>query len=375
MTHEKQKSTTAPPAVIGMDPDSYMAAQYSKAYANITYTPPAYKPASISPDECVLWDDTCKGNKTLAADKFFGVGGYNGTMFALIGDSCFDDVDSVATGTNCTSALLDPASPSLSSAAKSYMRQSQCASDYSSVQTGFHNFPDCCGQCWIYGPNVDVYYWPEPDADSSCLDLIGSSVIPENEGAQTDADGVVYWAATTNPYDIYIPTVTTARIITINGVLVKEALANPWAGSGSITTTRPVPSNKKRIPLSVHPRAFKSIIKKDFVGTNSSHSADVPSSTGISNATGSLAVSDGFTFTSPSIYVAFYSLSATDMCGLRGARVSSTMLAFAPGELSTVQGHLWSGGDQIKSTRVFDFADLPCKTAQSSQHVSVSCLC
>ena len=68
-------------------------------------------------------------------------------MFALIGDSCFDNVDSVASGTNCTSILLNPASASFSSAAKSYMKQPQYALDYSSVQTGFHNFPDCCGQC------------------------------------------------------------------------------------------------------------------------------------------------------------------------------------------------------------------------------------
>ena len=114
-------STTAPPAVMGMGPDSYMATQYSKAYANVTYTPPAYNPVSVSPDECVLWDYTREGNRTLAADKFFGVGGYNGTMFALIGDSCFDEVDSVASGTNCTSSLLNPASTSFSPAAKSYI--------------------------------------------------------------------------------------------------------------------------------------------------------------------------------------------------------------------------------------------------------------
>ena len=118
----------------------------------------------------------------------------------------------------------------------------------------------------------------------------------------------------TNPYDIYVSTVTTARIITINGVVVKEAVADPWAGAGSITTNRPVPHDKKRSPLSVHPRAFKSLVKRQFVGTNPSLSSNG------SVATGSIAVSDGFTFTSPSVYVAFYSLSAKICVDSEGKR-------------------------------------------------------
>lgn len=352
----------------GKDPDSVMADAMDKAYANVTYTPPAYVPAKIATGACVLWDPGCKGNRTLAADKFFGGGNGNvtgGTMFELFGDSCFDDMNAIAVGTNCTSSLLNPTAASLSTAAKSYMRQPQCAKDYASVVGGTsRNFEDCCGTCWIHGPNVDVYYWPEPNVDTSCLDIIGSSVLPPDEGAQTDAAGSVYWAATTNLYDIYVPTVITALIITINGVVVKEALANPWDASPSITTTRPVPvsSNKKRSPLSMHPRALKPLYVRERLELNKSVVTGVTSNTGTgaSVVMGSTAVSNGFTFTSPSVYVAFYSLSATDRCGFRGKTVSSTMLAFAPGELSTVQGHLWGGGAQIKSTRVFDFADLPC---------------
>ena len=68
--------------------------------------------------------------------------------------------------------------------------------------------------------------------------------------------------------------------------------------------------------------------------------------------------------TSPSIYVNFYSLSATDDCGYVGGKqeiIESTILAFEPGELSTVAGPLVSfvnGKD--KATSVYDFADLPC---------------
>ena len=347
----------------GMDPDSAMAIEYDKAYANVSYKPPAYVPIKIAPEVCVLWDPKCQGNKTLAAEEFFGQGKANssGTMTDLLLDPCFNDEGTDAVGTNCTSSLLDPASASFSSAVKSYMREPQCSKDYESIQpVSSRLWEDCCGTCYIYGPNVDVYYWPDPKADTSCLSIIGSGVIPLDVGAQTDAAGVVYWAASTNLYDIYVPTVTTAIITTINGVVVKEAVANPWDVSPSITTTRPVTKLKKRNHLSIHPRAFSPLYAREPTGGNSSSGAEGITSAGASEITNSIAVSNGFTFTSPSVYVAFYSLSATDMCGSRGNSISSTMLAFAPGELSTVQGHLWGGGSQNQKTKVFNFADLPC---------------
>ena len=79
----------APPSVgtqnqphYGMDPDSAMAEGYDQEYANVTYRPPAYVPTKIAPDVCALWDPNCKGNKTLAAEQFFGQGKANssGTM-------------------------------------------------------------------------------------------------------------------------------------------------------------------------------------------------------------------------------------------------------------------------------------------------------
>lgn len=361
----------APPSVgtqnqqpYGMDPDSALAMQYNKEYANVTYTPPAYVAAKIPADICVLWDPSCQGNKTLAAEEFFGPGRVNssGTMSDLLLDPCFNGQGTDASGTNCTSSLLNPASASFSSAAKSYMREPQCFQDYKSAYPASSRAIDvCCGTCYIYGPNVDVYYWPDPKADTSCLSIIGSDVIPLDAGAQTDGAGVVYWAASTNLYDIYVPTVTTALITTINGIVVKEAIANPWDASPSITTTRPISSMEKRSPLSVHPRAFNPLHGREVgMDGNSSSGTRTTAIARASEIPGSIAVSDGFTFTSPSVYVAFYSLSATDGCGVRGNSILSTMIAFAPGELSTVQGHLWSGGVQKQKTKVFDFADLPC---------------
>lgn len=50
----------------------------------------------------------------------------------------------------------------------------------------------------------------------------------------------------------------------------------------------------------------------------------------------------GFTFVSPSVYVAFQSLYATDFCGTFGSVVTETTLAFAPSELSTDMAYHYS---------------------------------
>ena len=65
--------------------------------------------------------------------------------------------------------------------------------------------------------------------------------------------------------------------------------------------------------------------------------------------------------TSPSVYVGFSSLAVRDRCGTVGTDISYTILAFAPGELSTIEIPLWDR-DNIPSsaTKSFNFADLPC---------------
>lgn len=34
----------------------------------------------------------------------------------------------------------------------------------------------CCGNAIIKAQNVDIYHWPEPGADTSCLSIVGNSV-------------------------------------------------------------------------------------------------------------------------------------------------------------------------------------------------------
>lgn len=342
-----------------LDPDSRMGPVINH---------PKYVPPTIPSNVCVLWDSSCKGNKTLAADEFFGYGQSDptdSTMFNLKQDPCFSDsLLPDIRGLNCTTSLLNPADASLTAAVKSYMRQPQCAADGANYTFDGRMTAGCCQTCNIYSPNVEVYYWPDANVNTSCLDIIGSSTAGLYQGAQTDSEGLIYWDATITDtaLDLELTSQMIAVMTTINGVTVKKALYNPWDVSPSTTTTRPVPTPNTGNPgpLSLHPRAYRPLYMREQLRLNDSEVMGGLTNIGTSKIAASTAVLDGFTFTSPSIYVAFHSLSASDSCGYVGKTYVSTMLTFAPGELSTVQGPLYSLGVEDFSTNVFNFADLPC---------------
>ena len=62
--------------------------------------------------------------------------------------------------------------------------------------------------------------------------------------------------------------------------------------------------------------------------------------------------------TSPSIYAKFHSLSIEDQCGI--SVISSTMLSFSVGELSSIEGPLGIPGIEDQRKKRFNFRDLPC---------------
>lgn len=69
--------------------------------------------------------------------------------------------------------------------------------------------------------------------------------------------------------------------------------------------------------------------------------------------------------TSPSIYVKFPTVSATDDCGLIGSAVTSITLAFSLGELSTLS---WDDKALTAGTSALDTADLPCGPWNGTDH-------
>ena len=158
-------------------------------------------------DQCMLWDSICSGNQTLAIDQFFGKTLYENVCFTGDGDEVVQS--------NCTRQNT-PARYSEFARIKSWMRSSPCIASQGAYQkahptrdtegmqgakrayekrdtsTRDHNEGGgtCCGTCNIEAGNVDVYYWPESNANESCLSIIGNSVNPPDYGATTDSLGL-----------------------------------------------------------------------------------------------------------------------------------------------------------------------------------------
>ncbi len=220
--------------------------------------------ASELRNECVLWDDSCTGNETAAAIQFFKP--LNGTSQYLLSDNrlhCFVDESS-----DCNHTVL-----SEFKRIKSWMRSPQCRSVRDGLGFGSSNTlrlgevifietGKCCigegdGGISFSAGNVDVFFFPDPDADTSCLSIIGNSVHPLEYGATTATDGQLYWGCTTQmwgwdahdfgeltytngdtyeyhgrtraAHDFGPATITTAVIAAVNDVRFKNYLVNPWS--------------------------------------------------------------------------------------------------------------------------------------------------
>ena len=230
--------------------------------------------ASISAfaDQCLLWDASCVGNRTLAIEEFF-----NTTEGGILNNRCFSNFDSgsagialpeVSVGENTGQPILEDAGnssdcktynpPERVSAwkkIKSWMRSSGCVSAQDEwvkmggigIENSSNASSSYCGGCVVVAQNVDLYYWPEPDVNTSCLSIIGNSVHPFDFGATTASSPLnsdVYWAcaaktpvtstitwAGSNTADVLATTtvsmITTAAVEVVGSISVKVPLINP----------------------------------------------------------------------------------------------------------------------------------------------------
>ena len=234
-------------------------------------------------DQCVLWDHSCTGNRTLAIQKFFsiaftdpdnrdGVGHQQIGNGKLKDNACF--LEDVRVYQSDCNKFNPPQRLSDFRKIKKWMRSQECvaAADEWMAMTGnpweiifarptphagliaensnsnddpHSNSPSCCGTCNVLAQNVDLYYWLEPAANLSCLNIIEkSSNLPLGYGATTaiDAGGPqIYWGcnvtstgtiqgepevSTTTSYFL-----TTAQITTIGPLSVKVSSISPWSSS------------------------------------------------------------------------------------------------------------------------------------------------
>lgn len=209
------------------------------------------------PNECLLWDDTCSGNRTLALKEFFSYSIHNFT-----GHVCLDE-----DGDETIECEYVPPVPAEEyEKIMTWMRSPQCVSDALDYGNLMHiptsnlqgllgpaslspEHPgSCCSNCEIWATNVEIYYWPEPNASMSCLSVVGDEINPLDLGATTSGTHT-YWGCTPKtPLQIYdLPAtnfdpvgayrsvesiITTATIVTIGSATIKEWAANPWSSQG-----------------------------------------------------------------------------------------------------------------------------------------------
>ena len=143
----------------------------------------------------------------------------------------------------------------------------------------------CDAECNLEAFEVNIYYWPEPDANTSCLSTVGDNYSVPLQGVTTDSYGSLYWGCTTQNSLSGPVYVTTAVVTTIGDNLVKESLFNPWhsvacsTNASSLVHPSP-PSNRSlhsSLYQSIHARAHSLIIPTAMTRNNS-----LPISTAVS---------------------------------------------------------------------------------------------
>ena len=244
-------------------------------------------------DQCLLWDNSCSGNRTVAIDKFFNMT-FNGQFPGdpnmngnLLDNDCFVQTDWV-NQSDCNT-YNPPKRLSDFQEIKNWMRSPQCvsaANDWIAMDSdrwgliyggginetqaqglsddafleqihpeetssAFAGVPSCCGVCDVWPQNVDLYYWPEPDANFACTSIIGESVRPLDYGATTTVySGIgepltdIYWGCTSTaifpnekqPGEFTTETfnITIAEIMTIGSLSVKVSSYSPWSSAPCI---------------------------------------------------------------------------------------------------------------------------------------------
>ncbi|KAL9066628.1 MAG: hypothetical protein Q9161_007458 [Pseudevernia consocians] len=304
------------------------------------------------PDQCLLWDNQCTGNRTEALDLFFN---NSGTLY------------NVVYGAHCIWSREYECAPWLPSPAVlpdflDWLRKPECVQSFYEYHTHHTDQPPwtwsgrifdgwstytidwntvatttssvgCCEQCTILGGNVDVYYWPVSGAKEDCVLTIGSEFNnPVTELLITDDRGYPYWKAQTNPWgqngSLEVDSITLPP---------QQALAgapNPLSGQTNIIKAREYWPNNITVPSN-----FSSSVAIATIGD--------------------------FRCTSPSVCVGFSDIYAADACGALstdGELIPYTIVAFAPGELSTIQIPAWvrASVPPQAAIRSFNFADLPC---------------
>ena len=275
-------STTSPPITSAysipnkceMDYEGHIAQMGNMSQTHCTGTTTVAGPALTGLlRDCPLWDKSCHGNRTAAVNDF-----YENELTFLQENACF--VNDTIDCKGIESDELLRTFPKI----KEWMRSPDCDAGFFEYQRMKGNIDDfqtnetmiCCNTCYITAADVDIYYWPEANADTSCLSIIGDHVNPPLFEATTDVNETTYWGCTPTAPVSGKSIITTARMTSIGSVTFKQSLYNPWNGD-PCESTSPVSNTISATPTpSLQARGHSLIV----TGNGSNGTAQVVTSDG-----------------------------------------------------------------------------------------------
>lgn len=264
-------------------------------------------------DQCVLWDSSCTGDINSAARNFFD------NRWMADEKPCWKFSNNASL--SCT-LYETPETLSAMSRMKDWMRGTQCLSLSRSLHPLTTTITDagatlvtttaeatavgetCCGNAIIEAQNVDIYYWPEPGTNTSCLSVVGTSINPLYYGATTGS-GPAYWGCTAkdpttstlismlgspgteqvwttvmDPQSI----ITTARITEVNSLTFKIPLVNPWSPPACAGVTSAIANPSTSTPQSVAQKSIHARGHSLVIGSSITQDDGLPVSTVVSGS-------------------------------------------------------------------------------------------
>ena len=236
--------------------------------------------------DCALYDASCTGDKTSARNDFF-----TRLLPDLETNPCFNMRFGTGNGTKDCQKIESPERLEEMEEIKSWMRSPQCKTasaawnaEYGGVRANLSSYDteNCCGECELTSGTVDIYYFPEANASTDCLSVVGDYVNPLTYGATVDtANGyqnfevngvatsshLTYWGCTTYTGAGPPSILTTAAISQLGDVTFKASYVNPWSPVSCIGSAASSPSPniapRATIRARAHPLVARNATKQD----------------------------------------------------------------------------------------------------------------
>lgn len=142
------------------------------------------------------------------------------------------------------------------------------------------------GVCQFVGGFVDIYYWPDPDADTSCLSIVSAttSLLQDATIEAVTSGGnmsmTTYWGCAARRSSLNGSYITTAAISTIGNFSYKVSFYNPWSpgpcsGKGKASESSGISLEARGLHASINVRAHSLITPWNSTQTSSLHGGTV----------------------------------------------------------------------------------------------------